>query len=460
MSYTGETAPDVRARFAMVLSNGLTGLALVVLVLALFLDLRTRPGSPLSIPVSMLGTFAALRLAGASLDSISLTVLVLAIGMVVDNSIIFSEAIAENRARGLPAVEAAVLGVRANLLPVTTMVTTTIVAFLPLLVVRGVIGQFVSVIPLVVHRGPADRPRRVCRRSPRSPRSGRRPQQQAPAARVVRPRAGRLRAAGELPPAPALPGSDRLCRGHGRLGLVRGQPHELRPLSRPGEPSGSSSTWSCPWALRFSATSKKVEEVERVVAALPAGEVEETLTRVGTAGYPPIGQAGNYAMIIVRLAPYARRARTADQIVEELRLQTDRLEGYVRIAYDIDAGGVPVGRADRAAGRGRRRRARGRLARRLEALLAATPGVRDVTSDDVRGKDQLTVELDRPALARLGLTAAAVASTVRLAWDGEVATSLRHGRRRRGLPRPARPRSEPRPGRRWRACGSPTTRDA
>ncbi len=427
VSYANETAPGVRARFAMVLSNGLMGLALVVLVLALFLDLRTSAWVSVSIPVAVFGTCAALRLSGGFLDSISLAALVLVIGMVVDNGIIFSEAIAENRARGLSMVEAAVAGVRANLLPVTTTVTTTIAAFLPLLFIKGVIGQFVSTIPLVVAVAllvslaeavvglPAHLVAGAERRS---------------SARPVRAWFAAVRAAFErlanlllrfrylLVPAFVALAAAAVWYAANRMSFVlfptRGADRFFINMELP---MGSS----------LGATSEKVKEVERLVARLPAGEVENTLTRVGTAGYPPFGQAGNYAMITVRLVPNSRQARGADRIVEDLRAETDRLEGYVRIAYDIDAGGVPVGEPIALRVVGSDDGARAGLARRVEALLAAAPGVKDVMSDDVRGKDQLTLQLDRPALARLGLTAAAVAGTVRLAWDGEVATTLRQG---------------------------------
>lgn len=92
------------------------------------------------------------------------------------------------------------------------------------------------------------------------------------------------------------------------------------------------------------ATSEKVREIEDMVKKLPGEELENFITRVGLAGWPPIGQAENYAMVMVRLKPYSRRQRNADEIVESLRSRTDRLEGYEQIIFDIDTGGPPVGK--------------------------------------------------------------------------------------------------------------------
>ena len=318
-------------------------------------------------------------------------------------------------------------GVRTNLLPVATTVTTTIAAFVPLLFVKGVIGQFVSVIPLVLTvallvslaESVVGLPAHLVAGASRRP-------------------AGRPARAWFVP---VRDGFEHLVNGLLRLRYL------VVPLS---VAVMAAAVWYAATRMSFvlfptrgaerffvnielpmgsplEATSQKVREVEHLVAALPAAEVESSLTRIGTAGYPPFGQAGNYAMITVRLAPYARRQRTADQIVEDLRGQTDRLEGYARIAYDVDAGGVPVGPPIALRVVGSDDRLRAGLAGRLQALLAAAPGVKDVMSDDLRGKDQLRIELDRPALARLGLTAAGVAATARLARHGERATSLRQG---------------------------------
>lgn len=177
----------------------------------------------------------------------------------------------------------------------------------------------------------------------------------------------------------------------------------------------------------LAATSEKVEELEDLVRELPEGELENFITRVGIAGWPPIGQAENYAMIIVRLKPYSGRKRNADEIVESLRSRTDRLEGYVQIFFDVDSGGPPVGKAINLKVISTDDSTRNKLSDEVITLLGSIKGVKDINRDDIRGKDQLEINIDYSKLARLGLTVAEVARNVRAAYDGELVTSMRDG---------------------------------
>ncbi len=99
-------------------------------------------------------------------------------------------------------------------------------------------------------------------------------------------------------------------------------------------PSGSSLAY----------TAKKLEQVEEIVAALPDGELDSYITRVGTHGQFNLGENENWALLGVYLTPFANRARDADEIVEFLRNQTDALPAFSKSTYIIDSGGPPVGR--------------------------------------------------------------------------------------------------------------------
>jgi multidrug efflux pump subunit AcrB len=180
-----------------------------------------------------------------------------------------------------------------------------------------------------------------------------------------------------------------------------------------------------PMGSSLEATSTKMREIEALVAELPSAELENHVTTIGMAGWPPIGQAENYGMVMVRLTPYSERLRSADQIVEELRRRTATFAGYEKIIFDVDAGGPPVGEAINLRVVGADDAMRGHLADEVEAILASIPGVKDVQRDDIRGKDQLEIDLDYTQLARLGLTVADVARSLRAAYDGELVTSIR-----------------------------------
>jgi multidrug efflux pump subunit AcrB len=182
-----------------------------------------------------------------------------------------------------------------------------------------------------------------------------------------------------------------------------------------------------PMGASLDATSEKLREVEDIVQQLPEQELESFLTRIGTAGWPPYGQAENYAIVMIALTPYSDRARSADEIVEELRSKTDQLEEFEKIVYNIDTGGPPVGKPINLRISGNDDKVRKQLVDELVAFLESMDGVKDIDRDDIRGKDQLEIKINYSRLARFGLTAADVARNVRIAFDGQVVTSLRAG---------------------------------
>ena len=145
-----DTAVDVRDRINLLRRNGIQGLILVFLVLAFFLDLRLAFWVALGIPISVLGACGLLLYCGATLNMISLFAFLLALGIVVDDAIVIGENIYAHREQGKEFVEAAVDGAYEVLPSVTASVTTTVIAFVPLFYVSGVMGKFIAVLPLAV----------------------------------------------------------------------------------------------------------------------------------------------------------------------------------------------------------------------------------------------------------------------------------------------------------------------
>ena len=148
--YSNDLSYYVQNRFRIVLTNGAIGLVLVVLMLSIFLSLRTAFWVAMGIPVAILGTFFLLPFFNSFLDGISLTALILVIGIIVDDGIIISENISRRRELGDSPLKAATEGVREVFLPVLTTVLTTFIVFFPMFFMKGMIGKFIFVIPLVV----------------------------------------------------------------------------------------------------------------------------------------------------------------------------------------------------------------------------------------------------------------------------------------------------------------------
>ncbi len=140
----------LRSRLDLLIRNGRTGFALVVMVLALFLKLRLAGWVSLGIPISFLGALAVMPFIGVSINLISLFGFIVVLGIVVDDAIVVGENIYSHYQRGKQNLEAAVDGATEVLTPVTFAVLTSVAAFAPLLAIEGVIGKIMRVIPLIV----------------------------------------------------------------------------------------------------------------------------------------------------------------------------------------------------------------------------------------------------------------------------------------------------------------------
>jgi HAE1 family hydrophobic/amphiphilic exporter-1 len=141
---------DVKDRMDMLIRNGLQGLILVFLVLAIFLELRLAFWVALGVPIAVLGAGAVLLMTGQTLNMLSMFAFLMALGIVVDDAIVIGENIFEHRQRGKGFVRAAIDGTYEVLPSVAASVSTTIIAFLPLSFVAGVMGKFIAVMPVAV----------------------------------------------------------------------------------------------------------------------------------------------------------------------------------------------------------------------------------------------------------------------------------------------------------------------
>ncbi len=139
----------IRDRIELLLKNGATGLLLVVAILFLFLNGRVAFWVAMGIPASFLAALAVLYGVGGSINMISLFALIMTLGIIVDDAIVVGEDALAHYEQGERAIEAAEGGARRMLAPVMSSSLTTIAAFLPLMMIGGIIGQVLYDIPLV-----------------------------------------------------------------------------------------------------------------------------------------------------------------------------------------------------------------------------------------------------------------------------------------------------------------------
>ncbi|MCB0307778.1 MAG: efflux RND transporter permease subunit [Bdellovibrionales bacterium] len=145
-----DEAGKVKNRMQVLESNALTGLVLVFVCLLIFLPGKVGVVASLSLPIAVLGTLGAMMTMGMNLDAITVLALVIALGMLVDNSVVISENFSRIVKSGVSPQNAAVQSAYQFWLPISCTAFTTIAAFLPMLVTKGVMGEFIKFIPIIV----------------------------------------------------------------------------------------------------------------------------------------------------------------------------------------------------------------------------------------------------------------------------------------------------------------------
>ncbi len=140
----------IQQRIDLLVKNGLSGLVLVLAILYIFLNGRVAFWVAIGIPTSFLGALAILYFFGGSINMISLFALIMTLGIIVDDAIVVGEDALTHYQYGENSLMAAEGGAMRMLAPVVSSSLTTMAAFLPLMMVTGIIGSILFDIPFVV----------------------------------------------------------------------------------------------------------------------------------------------------------------------------------------------------------------------------------------------------------------------------------------------------------------------
>lgn len=144
-----QTWQPIFDRISLLIKNGIQGLILILIALFLFLDRRIAFWVATGIPVSFAAALIILYLLGGSINMVSLFALIMTLGIIVDDTIVIGENAYTRIQNHVPPQRAASEGARRMLVPVLASSLTTIAAFLPLMLVGGVIGSILFDIPFV-----------------------------------------------------------------------------------------------------------------------------------------------------------------------------------------------------------------------------------------------------------------------------------------------------------------------
>ncbi|MEM5502040.1 efflux RND transporter permease subunit [Ahrensia kielensis] len=150
VSFSQDKSTDIRTMLEDLQNSVLTAVILVFIVILFYLGFRSSLLIGLAIPTSFLMGIMFLSLAGLTVNIVVLFSLILAVGMLVDDAIIVTEYAERRMAEGMPAGPAFAEGARRMFGPVVISTLTRIAAFSPLLFWPGIVGEFMSYMPITL----------------------------------------------------------------------------------------------------------------------------------------------------------------------------------------------------------------------------------------------------------------------------------------------------------------------
>ena len=426
-----DQAPFIEQSIHDLSVEGGLGLLFAVLVILAFLgSWRSTVIAAISIPLSLLITLIGLWWSGNTLNILTLGALTIAIGRVVDDSIVVIENISRRRGTGPLTPEAVVASVRQVAGAITASTLTTVAVFLPIALVSGIAGQLfrpfavtvsvallaslvvaLTIVPVLAYLFLRNRPAKVAHPAA----------EQAP---DPDPDPAHDDDLAEIHTAPdrlqrALMPALNATRRHPVITLVSSGVILLATLAMsvliPTDFLGSSGAES----LRVEQTPPKEREGSLVDAAEPVEKtlggvegVRDVMTSIpaATPGEEPVI---SYDLLLEEGADAATVTTAVDRAVEKLRdageVRTQTQDSFV------DAGGSGIALQIKGTDPAALRTA----SEQLEKRLSGASGVRSVTSDITGEQSVMKVSLDEALAAKLGFDRATVAKAVQAALEGE-----------------------------------------
>ncbi|MBI4369734.1 MAG: efflux RND transporter permease subunit [Elusimicrobia bacterium] len=418
----------VRRRLNVMKSNLIQGGFLILLALFLFLDWRLAMVAAIGVPISFAAVFALAVPFGFTINLLTLLAFIIVLGMLDDDSVVVAENIYRHLEMGETPLKAAVEGTREVILPVVGSMAATGAAFIPFALVKGIMGKFLFMIPVVVIlcfiasllEAFFILPAHVVDILPFGRPVGENKDSLWYAALIRHYRNAlrwcvRHRYFFVLLAAITLAATVGIARM--RLKIVMFPPGHIDQFFVQIEtPEGSS----------LKATGLAVQEAEQIILRLPSSQLEALTATVGQTGYEETVRLGTqYGQLHVFLTPEDTRHRPTKDILRELRGQLEKIPNLAKLTVEEMRYGPPVGRAVQARIRGDDINILKKIAAQMKSALAAMPGTVDIKDNAEGGKTELRIRPNAAEAAYAGVSNAQVARHILYAFEGGEATKIR-----------------------------------
>ncbi|MGB3210422.1 MAG: efflux RND transporter permease subunit [Desulforhopalus sp.] len=150
LAVTQDSSTKIEDSIRVLGVNLLLGILLVCTIIWLFMGFRNAALTTIGIPFAFLVTMVLMYITGNSVNEVSLFAFVLVSGIIVDDAIVVVENIYRHHQTGKSVVDAITDGTAEVFLPVLSATLTTVVAFLPMLIMTGMVGDFFAIIPKTI----------------------------------------------------------------------------------------------------------------------------------------------------------------------------------------------------------------------------------------------------------------------------------------------------------------------
>ncbi len=436
LSAANDSSKVVRNRISVVASNAVIGFFLVVVILIVFLDFRSSFLIALSIPTSFAITLIIMPAAGVDINAISLAAMIIALGMIVDQSIVISENSIVHIQEGRSKRDGILSGTIEVIMPVVASVLTTVLAFGPMFAMSGTMGKFIFVIPAVIIASLIGSLFNGFLIMPNHLTHTLRENEGAAGSEPQRTWQDRLFDGIAIPYRASLPIAlrHRYLTSLGAVLLLFGSLYgaaKLVPFNL--FPADGADTFFVYVELEdeatFDATEEVIVQIEKIIDEIPAEELEYYTARIGTDVSnnlaAPVGGEQNLAYLQVTLVPFSERSREAGVILEEAREKImSTVTGAKEIRTELQKPGPPAGKPIELRVHSDNDEDRALFVNKIVADLKAMDGVYDVTTSAELGREEYKLDITYDTLAAAGLTVQDVASTLRIAFDGIDSTSI------------------------------------
>ncbi len=409
-------------------NNALIGLMLVLVVAWIFLGFKIAALTAIGIPFILAGTFWILQGMDQTLNVTVLLGVVIALGMLVDDAVVVVEAIYYRIERGLSGIEAVLDALTETAAPVTAAVFTTVAAFMPLMLLPGILGKFMMVIPLVVSVALLISlveafwmlPSHVLGTGMKLNHDGRMQQFRTRLNRGIRHVYTRLLIRALRRPITTLAISmfaligalGLLASGQIRADFFASDPIRVFYVNVETEPG-----------TRLEQTLNLTVEIEQVVRkSLGENEARGIVAYAGQQFTETEPLRGSHrGQVLVGLQPDGREV---SDIVDGMREAVLAVPGPSRVTFLELAGGPPAAKPISIKVRGSEFGELRAAADEIRGILQNTPGIKDITDDAQDGRFALQLTLNPDQVARSGLIPADIARNVRILVDGEIVESV------------------------------------